>query len=321
MSGILPYIFLLLGFVSLIKGAGWLVDGASSLAARLNVSNLVIGLTVVAFGTSSPELFVNVTASLRGSTGIAMGNILGSNIANILLIMGAAAVIYPLRIQRTTTYKEVPFSLLAALAVGLLANDIEIDHESAAALTRIDGLVLLLFFSVFMYYVIEVALLTRGEKGEPVRQYPLPRSILMVAAGLVGLILGGNWIVDGAVAVAREFGMSEKFIGLTVVAVGTSLPELATTVSASLKRNTDIAVGNIVGSNIFNLFLVLGISAVIKPLPFSSASLPDVGMVIFSSLLLFLFIFIGQRHVLQRWQGYFFLGLYVLYILFAIGEG
>lgn len=321
MTAWLPYILLIVGFVVLVKGADWLVDGSSSLAARLKVSDLVIGLTVVAFGTSAPELFVNVTASLRGNTDIAIGNILGSNIANIMLILGVAAVIYPLRIQRSTTWKEIPFSLLAALAVGVMANDLIIDRRDPSALSRIDGIILLLFFCVFMYYVLEVAMRTRSSGDEHVKVIPLWKSIGLVVIGLAGLVLGGQWIVDGAVTVAREFGISEKLIGLTVVAIGTSLPELATTVTAAMKRSTDIAVGNVVGSNIFNLFLILGVSAIIRPLPFTPASLPDIGMTVIASLLLFLFIFIGQRHTIQRWQGYGLLSGYVLYILFAIGQG
>ncbi len=281
----------------------------------------MIGLTVVAFGTSAPELFVNVTASLRGNTDIAIGNILGSNIANIMLILGVAAVIYPLRIQRSTTWKEIPFSLLAALAVGVMANDVLIDHRDPSTLSRIDGIILLLFFCVFMYYVLEVAMRTRSGGDEHVKVIPLWKSIGLVLLGLAGLVLGGQWIVDGSVAIAREFGISEKLIGLTVVAVGTSLPELATTVAAATKRSMDIAVGNVVGSNIFILFLILGVSASIRPLPFTPASLPDIAMTVIASLLLFMFIFTGKRHTLQRWQGYGLLAGYVLYILFAIGQG
>ena len=315
----LTYLLFLLGFVLLIKGAAWLVDGASAIARRFNVSDLVIGLTVVAFGTSTPELFVNVVASIKGSTEIAVGNVLGSNIANVLLILGISAIIYPLSVSKGTVWKEIPFSLLAVVVLGLMANDRLIDGSGSSLLTRIDGLVLLAFFLIFLYYSFSIATAIEGMDDHVTVKTPgIAKSLLLVITGLIGLTLGGKWIVDGAVMLAKSFGMSESLVGLTVVAVGTSLPELATSAVAAYKKNVDIAVGNVVGSNIFNIFFVLGISATIKPLPFDTRSNLDIGVVVLSSLLLFLAMFTGKRHSLDRWEGIMFLILYGGYIAFLI---
>jgi cation:H+ antiporter len=316
------YILFLIGFLFLIKGAGLLVDGASSIAKRFQISDLVIGLTVVSFGTSAPEMFINLVASYRGNTNIAIGNILGSNIVNILLILGICAVIYPIVIKETTIYKEMPFSLLAAVTLGLLANDTLIDRHPVSELTRIDGLILLCFFCIFLYYVFEIALKTREE--EPVsetKQIGITKAVVFVIIGIVGLIVGGNWIVNGAITIAKAFNVSESLIGLTVVAIGTSLPELATSVVAAIKKNTDIAVGNVVGSNIFNVFWILGLSSVIRPLPLEPESNFDILMVVFASLLLFVFGFVGRRHTLTRSKGVLFLVIYVAYTVFLIWRG
>jgi cation:H+ antiporter len=318
----LPYILLIIGFVILVKGADFLVQGASSIARRFNVSDLVIGLTVVAFGTSTPELFVNIVASIRGNTDIAIGNVLGSNVANIFLILGVSSVIYPLTVTKGTVWKEIPLSLLAALLLGILANDRLIDKRDFSELTRIDGLVLLCLFIIFMYYSFSIAKNIDGmEEHVPTRQHALPRSILLVLGGLVGLSVGGKWIVDGAVHVALNLGMSQSLVGLTIVAVGTSLPELATSAMAAHRRNVEIAVGNVVGSNIFNVFFVLGISSTIKPLPFKTHSNMDIGVVILASLLLFVYMFTGKKRSLDRWEGGIFVVFYVAYIAFLIIQG
>lgn len=228
------FLLLALGFILLIKGADFLVDGSSSIARRLNVSDLVIGLTVVAFGTSTPELFVNLIASIKGTTDIAVGNVLGSNIANILLILGISSVIHPLTVTEGTVWKEIPFSLLAALVLGILANDRFIDKQSTSSLTRIDGLILFCFFILFLYYSFGIAREINGmEKHIPAREDKLLKSILQVIAGFAGLIVGGKFVVDGAVRLAVSFGLSESLVGLTIVAVGTSLPELATSAVAA----------------------------------------------------------------------------------------
>ena len=319
---LMTFIAMIAGFVLLIKGADFLVEGASSVARRLRVSDLVIGLTVVAFGTSTPELFVNIFASIQGSTEIAIGNVVGSNIANILLILGVSAIIYPLSVTRGTVWKEIPFSLLAAVVLGIVANDRMIDHASASAITRIDGLMLLCFFGIFLYYSASIAKETENATSRALTEKTgIVKSGLMIATGLAGLTLGGKWIVDGAVKLAAAFGMSQSLIGLTIVAVGTSLPEFATSAVAAYKKNTDIAVGNVVGSNIFNIFFVLGMSSVIRPLPFQASLNRDVGMTVFSSMLLFLFMFTGKKRSLDRWEGMFFLVFYGAYIFVLAASG
>jgi cation:H+ antiporter len=251
------FILFAFGFILLIKGADYLVEGSSSIARRLNVSDLVIGLTVVAFGTSSPELFVNTFASAKGNTDIAAGNIVGSNIANVFLILGIAAVIFPLAVEKSVVIKGIPLSFLAALLLWVLANDVLIDKAPASSLTRIDGFVFLFFFIVFLFYSFGAAKTIEGaQEHAPKKQHGLIVSILLIIVGLGGLVLGGKWIVDGAVNFASSFGISQTLVGLTVVAVGTSLPELATSAVAAYRKNAEIAVGNIVGSNIFNIFFI-----------------------------------------------------------------
>jgi cation:H+ antiporter len=315
----LQYILLIIGFILLIKGANLLVDGASSVGRKLNISDLVIGLTIVAFGTSTPELFVNIFASIKGNTDIAIGNVLGSNIANIFLILGVSAVIFPLAVGKGTVWKEIPLSLLAALLLGVMANDRLIDKNEISALTRIDGLVFLAFFIIFLYYSFGIAKRIDGiDDHMPQKQYGLLKSLLLIIAGLVGLGVGGNWIVDSAVHIASRLGVSQSLIGLTIVAVGTSLPELATSAVAAYRKNAEIAVGNVIGSNIFNIFFVLGLSAIIKPLPFNPGSNIDIGVVILASLLLFLWMFTGKKRSLDRWEGIIFLILYSCYIIFLV---
>lgn len=319
----LTYILFVIGLAFLIKGADWLVDGASAVAKRFNVSDLIIGLTIVSFGTSAPELFVNVYASYVGNTDITIGNILGSNIANILLILGVSSVIYPLAVQKNTTWKEIPFSLLAAVLVGIMATDVYLDKTNSNSITRTDGLSLLAFFIIFMYYIFETSKKEQQEKkdDEEINEQehmPLLKSIGLILIGLTGLSLGGKWIVDGAVSIATSLGVSQSLIGLTIVAIGTSLPELATSAIAAYKKNADIAVGNVVGSNIFNIFWILGISSIINNIPFQEKNFVDVGMTIFASLLLFVFMFIGKKHILQRWQGVLFLLLYTAYIIYLV---
>lgn len=315
----LTYFLFLLGFVLLIKGADYLVKGASAIARRFKISDLVIGLTVVAFGTSTPELFVNILASAQGNTEIAIGNALGSNISNVFLILGISGIIYPLSVSKGTVWKEIPFGLLAAIVMGLMANDRIIDGSDFSMLTRIDGLVLLAFFTIFLYYSFSIAKQIEGmDDHVPAKIDGFAKAALMVIGGLAGLTLGGKWIVDGAVTLAHSFGMSESLVGLTIVAVGTSLPELATSAMAAYRKNVEIAVGNVVGSNIFNIFLVLGLSSTIKPLPFQTRSNFDIGVVILSSLLLFLFMFTGKKRSLDRWEGILFLLLYSGYIAFRV---
>jgi len=315
----LVYILFILGFVLLIKGADLLVDGSSSIAKKLKISSIVIGLTIVAFGTSAPELIVNIFASISGNTEIAIGNILGSNIANILLVLGICAIIYPIVAKKNTVAKEIPFALLAAIMVGVMANDFLIDGNGFSGLTRIDGIAFLCFFIIFLYYTFGIARLKdTGMKGVEIEEHSYLISIVFVLLGLVGLTVGGKWIVDGAVHIAEILDVSQSLIGLTVVAIGTSLPELATSAVAAYKKQTDIAIGNIVGSNIFNIFWILGLSSIIRPLPFEQSANFDIGMTIFASLLLFVVMFIGRKRVIERWQGILMVLLYVAYVVFLV---
>lgn len=314
----LDYFFLLVGLPILIKAADLLVDGASSLAKRFQVSDLVIGLTIVAFGTSAPELVVTVIAGIKGSSDLALGNVIGSNIANILLILGLAATVHPLTVHRNTVWKEIPLSLLSAIVIGLMVSDVLIDRLPRAMVSRVDGAILLCFFCVFLYYTYGIAR-AGEEKGEPTTvDMGLSRSILFVLLGLVGLTLGGDWIVRGASGIAYRFGLSETLIGLTIVAVGTSLPELAASTMAAFKKKTDIAVGNAVGSNIFNSFWILGVGAIVRPMPFETSSSLDIGVMILANVLLFSYLFIGERHTMKRWQGMLSVYFYIVYIISAI---
>ncbi|QSE99333.1 calcium/sodium antiporter [Fulvivirga lutea] len=317
------YILFVLGFVFLIKGADWLVDGASNIAQKYNVSQMIIGLTIVSFGTSLPELLVNINASVTGNPELAIGNIFGSNIANILLILGVSALITPLPITKNIYFSEIPFSLVATLLVGFLANAALFTDERSLALSRLDGIILLVFFVLFMGYIYVVFKSDKSEltKETTVSTQPMGKSLLLILAGLVGLYFGGDWVVNGATVIAEQFGLSQTFIGLTVVAIGTSLPELFTSAVAAFKKNTDIAVGNVVGSNIFNLLWILGVSAVIRPLPFDVASNTDIVMIIFSSTLLIFAVAVGKGARIVRWEGALFVAVYVAYIVYLVYRG
>ena len=313
-------LYLIAGFALLIAGAHFLVEGAAGLARRLGLSELMIGLTVVAFGTSMPELLVSVLAAAKGNTSIAVGNVLGSNTANILLILGVAAMIRPLAVTSSTVWKEIPLSFLAAVMVAVLGNDAWINGRGGSVLDRTDGLALLGFFAVFLYYAAGMA--RGGEEsaeGPSVRPTGLAAGLGRIGVGLVGLIGGAHLVVTAAVSLARGWGVSEMTIGVTIIAVGTSLPELATSLVAARKGRMDIAVGNVVGSNIFNVFLILGVSAVVAPLPLQPADNVDVGVTLLASLLLFLFMFTGRpRHLLERWEAAACLGLYAGYLTYQV---
>ena len=316
-SLVIDYLLFLPGFYLLIKGADILVEGASSLAKRLKVSDLVIGLTIVALGTSAPELAVNISASYKGQTGIAISNVLGSNIANILLILGVSSIIRNVTVKENTVWKEIPFSLLAAIIVFLQANDVFFGAGTKNQISRNDGLEMLAFFIIFLYYIFSIAKEENIFEDEiPKLQLSLGKSILYIIVGLILLPLGSDWVVNGAVRVAKFFGISEAYIGLTIVAIGTSLPEMATSIVAAYKKNSDISIGNVVGSNIFNVFLILGISSVIRPLEFSTKNNVDVVMTVLASLILFFSLFVGKKHEVERSQGILFLLIYIIYLIF-----
>ena len=318
----LTYLLLLLGFALLIKGADLLVIRASAIGKRMHLSDIVIGLTIVSFGTSLPELLVNIMASFSGSSELAIGNVLGSNVANILLILGAAAIVRPLPIMRNTYFVEIPFSLTATLLVAIFANYHLFEESGNLFISRIDGGLLLLFFSVFMTYIYYVSKQKSALPSvEEVQHKALGESLLYIFIGTIGLYIGGKWVVEGAVTIASELGMSQTFIGLTVVAIGTSLPELATSMIAASKGNTNIAVGNAVGSNIFNVLWILGLSAVIKPLQYFSISNFDIVIIILASTMLMMAVVIGRRPVISRWEGIWFLLTYTAYMIFLVTRG
>lgn len=320
-------IFIVIGLVILIAGAEGLVRGASSLAANLNISALVIGLTVVSFGTSAPELTVNLLAAANGSPDLAVGNVVGSNIGNILLILGICAIIVPLKVKSSTVWKEIPLALLGVLLLLIMGNDRFFDGVGFNSITRTDGITLLALMVIFMYYIFGLAKGSRQKTeeiedvGEEVRLYSVPASGLLTLAGLVALVAGGRLLVSGATNIAEAAGLSEALIGLTIVAIGTSLPELATSVVAALKKQADIAIGNIVGSNIFNVFFVIGTTSTILALPITSALTVDILISIGATLLLLLFMLIGGRHRLVRWEGIVFVMLYIVYLVYLIMRG
>ncbi len=314
----MPFIFIIGGFYLLIQGADKLIRGATSLGKRLKVSDMAIGLTVVAFGTSLPELTVNVFGSFSGNTGIVLGNIIGSNIANVFLILGAAAFVRPLLVTDQTVWKEIPMALLAGIVLIAMISDQLISGHGFSMLDRVDGIVLLSFFAIFLSYISSMMKNTEPPEEKSDEPMALPQTYLNISLGLLGLVVGGKLVVNGAVDVAQLFGLSETVIGLTIVAIGTSLPELVTSLLAAHRGNANIAVGNIIGSNIFNVFFVLGISALIAPIPIGTVSFLDEGMLLLSGALLFAIMFIGKRFELERWQGGIMVALYVLYLVLLL---
>ncbi len=300
------------GFAALIFGANWLVDGASALAKKYNVSDLIIGLTIVSFGTSAPELVVNSLASYNGYSDIILGNILGSNNFNLFITLGIAGLIYPMRVQKSTIWKEIPISFGAALLFYMMANNFF--FSDTTAVLRIDGVVLLLCFVAFLFYVFKE--MKAGK--EPIEEIIyIPKSNFkiwsLIILGLAGLIIGGQLVVDNGVKLATLLGISEKIIGLTIIAVGTSLPELLTSVVAALKKNSGIAIGNIIGSNIFNILLILSVSSLIAPIEFHSYFNLDLYILLGGTIFLFLSMFVGKRNRLDRWQSAFLLIFYLVY--------
>ncbi|MDP3985491.1 MAG: calcium/sodium antiporter [bacterium] len=320
-------IFAFLGGVLLLwKGADFLVAGSSVLARRFGIPPLVIGLTIVALGTSLPELVVSLFAAIQHSSDLLIGNIVGSNISNILLILGATAVIAPLAVQSSTIWKEIPFSFFAVVVLGVQANDIFFRDGSANIIGRGNGLILLVFFVLYLYYVFALTKQYRADERikdvkadlKESRFEPLWKLLLKIGGGFLLLIVGGRAVVFGGGEFARLLGVSEAVIGLTMVAIGTSLPELATSVAAALRKEADIAVGNIVGSNIFNIFFVLGVSAAVQPLAFPVFMNNDVLFLILATLILFVAtLLMGRKLVITRGNGVGFLVVYVCYVAFV----
>jgi len=316
-------VLFVLGILALIKGADWLVEGSSALAKKWGISSLIIGLTIVAFGTSAPELIVSLIAVMGGNTGTAFGNVIGSNLANLLLVLGIAAVIAAPKIKSSTVWKEIPFSLLAVVVLFVVSNDLIIDKIRIFSLTRVDGIVLLLFFVIFVYYIIEVAKGSRADVGKSlnITRMSNRKISLLIIFGALGLFIGGKWVVDGAVLIAKSFGVSDFLIGATVIAMGTSLPELVTSIRAAMKNDLDLVVGNIIGSNIFNIFWILGLVSVIAPVSIPSDINFDIIFLGLSTSLLFAFVFLGKKHYLERYQAVIFIVMYFVYIAVIIFRG
>ncbi|MDY0361113.1 MAG: calcium/sodium antiporter [Desulforegulaceae bacterium] len=315
----MSYLFLVAGFILLVKSADFLVNGASAIAKKFNISDMVIGLTVVAFGSSLPELFVNVVASTEGNTGVATGNILGSNIANILMIIGICGVIKPLKVPKGTVKADIPMGLLAVIVLAASVNDQLLDHYNYSLLSRSDGLVFLGFFLIFFHYSFSLSKRdTLEDIPENLKEMHWALSAGLIIIGIIGLAGGAELIVRGAVDIAQSFGVSDEIIGLTIIAIGTSLPELAASVVAAYKGQSEMAVGNVAGSNIFNIFFVLGISATIKPLPFSSSNNLDILMVVLANILLLLFMATGRKRFVDRWEGGLMLVIYFGYLAFRV---
>ncbi|WP_226086820.1 calcium/sodium antiporter [Mesobacillus sp. S13] len=315
----MTYILLAIGFALLIKGADYFVEGSSKIATLLRVPPLLVGLTIVAFGTSSPEATVSIIAAMEGSSEVSLGNVIGSNIFNITLVVGITAMINPLAVETMTIRKEIPFTLLASVALAAVANDIALDMANINLIGRSEGIILLLFFMIFLYYIIEIALNNRepaSSVAADAGRGTWGKNIFFTLAGLAAIIFGGDLVVDNATEIALSLGMSETLVGLTIVAVGTSLPELITSITAALKKKSEIALGNIVGSNIFNILFVLGTSATISPLAVNDKIFTDIAlMIILTAVLL---IFSRSKFKISKVEGAILAAGYIVYLIYII---
>ncbi len=309
-------IWLLVGLALVLWGANALTDGSSSIASRLGVSDLVIGLTVVAFGTSTPELVISIVSAVNGSAPLAVGNTIGSNIFNILAIIGITALVRPIKVERTIMTTELPILLLSSVVIWALGNSSWINGFGNNIISRTDGIFLLLAFALFMRHTLAAARTQQQTptEGQNNREMPVWRSILYIVLGLTALIFGGDRFVAGASSIAIKAGISEGVVGLTIVAIGTSLPELATSVVAAIKGKPGLAVGNVIGSNIFNIFMVLGITSTISPLPFEGIDNMDLGTLLVASILFYLFAWVYKKRTITRLEGMVLLLCYIAYM-------
>ena len=318
---------LLGGLVLILLGANYLTDGASALARKMGVSDLMVGLTVVAFGTSMPEFVISLVSAIDGSAELAIGNVVGSNIANILLIGGLTALVHPIRVEKSVMTREIPMVVIASIALTAMACAPFLDGQGLSALIdRADGIILLLFFVVFMRIMLSGAKAAvpndpSEQQGAEKKSLKLWLAIVYIAGGLAGLIFGGQWFVDGASDIAKAMGVSEALIGLTIVAVGTSLPELATSVVAATKGSTGMAIGNIVGSNIFNILFVLGATAVVRPLSSGGISYVDYCVMTLSAIIFWIMGWLVGKRTITRGEGALLLGLYAGYMTWIIING
>ena len=313
---VVPILLIILGFVLLIKGADFLVDGASSLAKRFNIPDIIIGLTIVSIGTSMPELFVSSTSAMNGSSDMAIGNIIGSNLCNLLMILGISTIIKPVKFQKETRLIEIPLCLIITIIFAIFCN-------TSGTISRIEALILIFLFVLFIIYTIIM-----GKKGkafdaenaiieikEDNKLLSLKKSIILIVLGIVGLKIGGDLTVENATNLARMFKVSEKIIGLTILAIGTSLPELVTSVTAAIKGNSDIAIGNIIGSNIFNILLIIGVSAIISPLTYNFTYNIQIAILVLSTVVLSIFPIIPPKNEMSRFNGLIYLIIYIIYMV------
>lgn len=315
---ILSLVKLVIGFLLLVKGADFFVDGASSIAKKLAIPSFVIGLTIVAFGTSAPELAVSISAAMKGSNDIAIGNVVGSNIFNTLVVLGASAALTPIAVEKGIIKKDYPLSIYAAVLLGILAMDTILFKAEAMTLGRVDGIILLIAFAFFMYTTVKAGLDQRAAGGdeEEIEVMPVWKSLVLLVAGLAGIVLGGDMSVEGAKEIARVLGLSEALIGLTIVAFGTSLPELVTSVIAAKKGESDIAVGNVIGSNLFNIFFILGVSATILPMNVSGTYLYDIAVLV--AVMVLTYLPIAKTKKVSRPMGIIMMLVYVAYTAYLI---
>jgi len=320
MTTVISIILLVIGFILLIKGADYLIDGSSSLAKKFAISEIVIGLSIISFGTSAPELIINIFASINHKNEIVLGNIIGSNLQNILIILGVSALIRPLSVRKNTVWREIPFVLFAVILLGILLNDSLLFNAATSLLSRTDGIILLLFFLGFLFYIYKISKIDVEEKPD-IKIYSPQKMTLLILSGLLGLFIGGKLVVDNAIKLAVLFGVSEKLIALTVVALGSSLPELVTSAMAAYRNKVDFALGNILGSNIFNILLILGISPLINPVEYIPVLNIDWSILLLASILLFVSMFAGKKHKLDRWEAALFLTTYLLYCIYLVKRG
>ncbi len=324
---LLSIVYLIAGLALILVGANTLTDGSAALARRIGISDLIVGLTVVAFGTSTPELVISVLSAARDTAGLAVGNVVGSNIFNILVIVGITAIVRPISVGRDIMSTEIPLVILSSLLLIVMANGPLLDGAPLSVITRVDGIILLIFFILFMR---ETLVRSRrrpapapeaasGPTANPAaNEMPLAKSLVFIVLGLAGLIIGGDRFVAGASDIARGMGVSDAVIGLTIVAVGTSLPELAASVAAALKGNSDMALGNVIGSNVFNIFLVLGAAATVRPLPLGDVTAVDLGTLMGASLLFWICGWLIGRRTITRGEGVMLTALYVAYMAWLV---
>lgn len=312
--------FFIIGLALILYGANILVDGSSAAAKRMGVSELVVGLTVVAFGTSAPELVISLISAINGSAELAVGNVVGSNILNILAIIGITALVRPIKVERSILTNEIPLVILSSLAIAFVGLDTVIDGARESSVSRIDGLMLLLFFCIFMRYTFSVDGPMPDDQNQESADDIMPawKAALFIVGGLVGLILGGEMFVEGASGIAAKLGVSEAVIGLTIVAAGTSLPELATSVVAALKGRQGIVIGNVVGSCLFNVFFVLGLSATVSPLRMGGVGIVDISLLLVASLVFWLFGQFYKDRTFTRIEGGIMTLMYVGYVVWLV---